>query len=1486
MSSVTINGTLILNGNLSCSGDVTVTSQGLVTPVPDSQFKKSYFNPETQRYTTSIGVGRTITTFLGGITVQGLIVGDGLGFNWNEGPGCNSTLYDANDRMLQLYGATHAGVGAYVGDTTSGIPLPKAPYGSCESPVSLGSGSGYFYDASSVTIDGTTYPVEAFGVGAPGGGAIKLEARSGVVQIDGTVTMNGINGTHTGGGAGGSVWIHGWDVTGSGLLSAVGGTTDSTVVGGGGGGGYISIWNEHRDGFVGTASVVGQSGGGDGKILRIQREPNLVDEFHGRVLNSKWWDGSCAVNSTALFLNDSSNESLISSRFQVVGQSFEVACDYTPIGIEPGFYTAFLRLWIDSDNWVAVAKRKDEVWGMSRVNAFDSVFAREVPYESVGLRIVKQDSTFACQYWDASSAAPLTAYLDVLPEIANSTFSVQMGLSQMTGEDATRVDHLRLNTYNITNMRAHLQAVPTCPEIAMNVVSGTSQFQDADYYMVANDVRWDPTGLADYPGTFIIESRTLTATDIANKAIQLGETPINVANVAVDLVHGTSQEYGVDFGVVLDQVVWSGYGLDGFLVEGDILRIEYATSPFAQSVPLRDLLSEHDTVRFIYSIGAGDATAIQGMFDNARVYGAVYNAQSSESVLYVDSANGSDTDSGRQLDPLKTLATATAWAKTGGTVVLYDGTYNPMALAKKSLTIRGAEGSQAYVTSQYSQDQTGAWKRNALSFDRCHGFVDNLLIGDSTTGIYIVGSPEFEVRRCTFSNVGTAVDMTAGDPNFYRNTVRDSSVGFSFAGCDVGAVASNVIYDTSCAVFISDSSAIVVNGNTIDRCETGVKAVQGSTVTVASNNLTDCTVGIDIIGSSVRSYVNNFFGTSTQYLGTPVDTSNNSSVDPWYAGVGDYHLLAGSPDTSTGLGQYDPIWIDRDGVDRTGHIDKGAYQFVDRTHVGDWYVAGVGNDWLNNGDATHPFCTVDRAFMMAPDSTVHVDGGHYDTYFLSLSAKALDLNELTILTKGMDSTLLTYHTLTATDMTRGYVALPGFVQTVADYSNVAAKIIGGPDGTYGSDYVVQFGSVVWKDYSFEPLVDVGYTLRIEYLGRLQAKALNTLSLHAHYSQLNTAQAVYVSPNGSDSTVMGGDGTDSGGDGSRERPYRSIQRALDMSVPGDSIVAHAGEYDLFSAGLAGRTIVVATDKTAVGLDREFVEDRFAPKDFRWLGSVLYDEVPWDMTASGGSWVTSNAGWLSLSFDGTNEPWATSTFDMTGNWEVQASLRNVVDPLWMTVTGADDTAALRYDGTNVQAFAHTGGRDFRCWHDVDVPIGLRDQLVVDYLTLSSVDIAHKWAPLGFIPDGRDCTAVAVNVVGGVPQNYGDDFIVEDSRVIWDGLALDGELDPGDMLRVVYMDSRISGPVRIRISLTQGMFKVEAYDWTSWRTVLLRNVVGNSSSWRVSFYMGDPDVSVNHHCTSGRGFVTDFLAVSDSMSGSGLVTQLKSRTERLPVVLHKSR
>ena len=74
------------------------------------------------------------------------------------------------------------------------------------------------------------------------------------------------------------------------------------------------------------------------------------------------------------------------------------------------------------------------------------------------------------------------------------------------------------------------------------------------------------------------EKFTLTATDITNKYVTLGNTPSSPSSVSLDVIGGPPQEYGVDFvmdGTNPDRLSWDGYALDGVLEAGDKIRVTY-----------------------------------------------------------------------------------------------------------------------------------------------------------------------------------------------------------------------------------------------------------------------------------------------------------------------------------------------------------------------------------------------------------------------------------------------------------------------------------------------------------------------------------------------------------------------------------------------------------------------------------------------------------------------------------------------------------------------------------------------------------------------------------------------------------------------------------------------------------------------------------------------------------------------------------------------
>jgi len=1366
------------------------------------------------------------------------------------------------------------------------IPLPKPVYGHYETPVSLGSGSGYWHT-----------PTDVYGEETRGGGAIKLVAKSGRIRVNGIINMNGLDGTHAGGAAGGSIWLRGWEIYSDGVMTAEGGETRLTENAGGGSGGYISLWHENSILFDGTASVAGSDGGQDGKYFEKQTEPILEDPFTGTLLNTKWWDssGDVSIDNELTFSSPDGtyNTPWVESNFNVSGVEVTATVDYAPNGPDSSQYNAAFLLYADESNWVGLARRQTGLFGISKADGLMSASGISFDNTNCSLRIYKNDGTFSFQYYDSTST-PQTIFTDIRPELAEKTFKIKMFLEKPSPGDVDfRADYLRLTPLDVSRQYLDMDGTPSdTSAVALNAITGTSQYYGLDFYVEGNKLKWDSTGLSAFMSPFgmmVFDYFILTPADATRRSVTLSELPSNPEDVALNVVNGTAQDYGPDFIVVGDRLDWRGRGLEGLLTAGDEIRVIYFWDPWVTTL-FSEIVEYGDIVRYMYAWDNPGADNISTIFDHVRIHdGIITNAETTEPVLYVDPDYGSDSSSGRQLDPLQNLFVATAWAKRGSTVILYDGTYNPTYVSRKDLTIRGAEGTKPFVTSQFSQDTTGSgWEDNAISFYGCQGLVDNLTISDSTYGVRVENGA-FDVRRCDISDASVGIACIDCDPTITRNRISNVTRGMDFTVAQAPNIYSNIVFDASAAIVAGQVSDMTVSSNTFDNNQTHIVLDSSSGAIISNNNLTYAAYGIQPSNDSwIESYYNNFYAIAPAniYTRTPDATAGNIYANPLYydrLGARDFHLNIGSPDIGAGTLDYDGYQIDFDGGNRLQN-DIGAYQYkADSTYAGDLYVSSHGDDFWNPGSIDGPFRTLDRA-MLASDSTVHIDGGHYDSFYLSLSALDVDLNQLFIYL-GPEQLFISYLILDQEDIDNGWVPLPSFVEA-DDSSYVALNILGGSSQTYDIDYTVESSNLVWTGYALENFLDVGDTLRIMFWGALQRKALNTFILHGHYSNYDQEKAVFVSPSGSDSTTLGGDGTNSGGDGSRDLPYRTINMALSQSSPGDNIVAMAGEYPVFT-GLDDRILVPGQDRTAVQSFKyeRFYEDFFAPRDFRTFGWTEYDSTPWSYDFTGNSSIVNGGGFLNFTYDGSNTATAESSFNILSDYNVSANFRNAIDPIKMYITSPDTTAFFRYDGSGYSAGIITNGIEYICTGESGSGDGTSgENFITEYISINSNNIRDKFVPLSYIPE-PDCTNIALNIVGGVAQNIGEDFYLQDSKIKWDEMELDGEIEIGEILRVIYMDRVLSDSLRASISLEDQRLAIKIFDG-DWQIINMRDITDSTSTeWNVSFLM-DEAAEQSHDCIYGKGFVSKLLVMTDEFTNMSLDEPLEVRTERRNLIFYEER
>jgi len=553
----------------------------------------------------------------------------------------------------------------------------------------------------------------------------------------------------------------------------------------------------------------------------------------------------------------------------------------------------------------------------------------------------------------------------------------------------------------------------------------------------------------------------------------------------------------------------------------------------------------------------------------------------------------------------------------------------------------------------------------------------------------------------------------------------------------------------------------------------------------------------------------------------------------------------------------------------------GAYEYVDGTHSGDYFVTSAGDDYKNRGGQGDPFRTLDKAMLVA-DAAIQIDGGHYDLYYLGLRAQNVTLNNpLYIYTPSLDHVLL-YVTLQSADILSGHVDLPSIIN-LEDTSNVALTVVGGFAQEYGQDFIIDQNdyynnpSLKWKDLALDGLLETGDILRIHFKEGLQRKLTNFM-LHGHYSNIEKEKAIFVSPNGSDSTVMGGDGTNTGGNGSVERPFRTITAALNQAASGDYLVAMAGEYPIFN-GQDDKSLAIGIDRTSVpeAVPRQYVQDLFDPMDFRAYGTVFTtNPVSWDFNYSGDSTVVEGGGFLNFIYDGSNTASAVATYQFQNDFEITATLINAVDPLKLSVINTDNTAVFICDATNyiagVNAFLRSGhvNRDM-------TPVS---RYVTEHVLVNNNDIRNKCVSLKYIPEA-DCSNVSVNIVGGTSQNIGEDFYLNDSKIKWDDMALDGEIQAGDIIRAIYLDSHISNPLKVKISLKGNKFTFKYFE-DGWQIAMIKNITGYSTPWSVAFMM-DTANPLSHKCLYGRGYASEFTVIADEFYNTDLNKTYTANTER---------
>ena len=390
-------------------------------------------------------------------------------------------------------------------------------------------------------------------------------------------------------------------------------------------------------------------------------------------------------------------------------------------------------------------------------------------------------------------------------------------------------------------------------------------------------------------------------------------------------------------------------------------------------------------------------------WDNFKIFkGIVDGAETTEPVLYVDPINGSDSNDGKNLTPLQNLFVATAWAKRNSTVVLYNGTHNPTEVLNKNLTIMGANGSQALITTLNTLDTSDSnWERSCLTFRNCQGLVKNLTLSGAQEAILAQNMKDFEINTSIIQDSSTGIKIIdySKDVRIIANTFHGTNTAINFVSQNYNPfICSNVLYDNSTGITLSDTSNFIITSNTLDSMDTGITMDSASLGAIASNNLTELVNGVIVDGNSrVGLFNNNYYASTNPTVltaGTITDDTNFTYGPPYYKNqfLRDYNLLASSANIGAGTGKFDKIYSDRNRSRRGPSYDIGAYQYYGSVStVGNHFVDASGDNFYNNGTNDSPFLTIDKA-MLFTSSPVYISsntdhssqGTHLNSYFLNL----------------------------------------------------------------------------------------------------------------------------------------------------------------------------------------------------------------------------------------------------------------------------------------------------------------------------------------------------------------------------------------------------------------------------------------------------------------------------------------------------------------------
>src|SRR5574343_28593 len=336
-----------------------------------------------------------------------------------------------------------------------------------------------------------------------------------------------------------------------------------------------------------TINKGGNDASAEGAGLTVERTGTNGSFIYADALASKWKLGTLGSESEVLTAGNAQTiSSLKTFTAGILNQSFmrgDIVVDSTSTGSNVTIATPSKMIL------------KVTNASLGSISKFSAPLASQmfILINGTGASILINNTNAASDDILTGTGANLTLDADAMLWFVYDSNSSRWRIAGGTGgNDATAIQEIPSGTVNGTNDTFTLSYTPTSVDSLLVTVDGVVRKKTSEWGLSGNQivftagnipavdqevyVYYNTTtgGNALSPAT---EFRTITPTEVTNKKLVLAGTPNAPSVVLVDHIGGTSQEFGVDYTIVGNELQWNGYALDGVIVSGYKLRIHYFT---------------------------------------------------------------------------------------------------------------------------------------------------------------------------------------------------------------------------------------------------------------------------------------------------------------------------------------------------------------------------------------------------------------------------------------------------------------------------------------------------------------------------------------------------------------------------------------------------------------------------------------------------------------------------------------------------------------------------------------------------------------------------------------------------------------------------------------------------------------------------------------------------------------------------------------------